>query len=316
MGDKTAVVAVGGNAILRKGEEATLETQIRNLYHASLYIARMVRSGYNIALTHGNGPQVGDIVLQNEAAKEDVPPMPLDVCVAESQGLIGYMFQQAMTEALKATCCERTVPCVLTRVLVDPQDEAFRKPSKPIGPYYSEDAAKELILTEGWTFREDCARGGWRRVVPSPRPKRIIEAASIKRLITGGSDLVISAGGGGIPVVEKNGRLVGVEAVVDKDLAASCLATSMGESLLIMLTDVDNAYLDFGTPDQRPIRGMSVEAAEQYLRDGQFPAGSMGPKVEAGVEFVRSGGERAIITRPELLDMALASKAGTQIHLR
>lgn len=310
------MVAIGGNAILRKGQRPTLENQLRNLEETSRHIALMVNSGYDVALTHGNGPQVGDIVLQNEAAKDDVPPMPLDVCVAESQGLIGYMFQQALTEALRTLCCERTVPCVLTRVLVDEDDEAFRSPSKPIGPFYSAGEATDLRRSKGWTLMEDQARGGWRRVVPSPRPLGIVEAASIRRLVRGGNDLVISAGGGGIPVVNRQGRLHGVEAVVDKDLASACLAKGMGESLLIMLTDVDQVFLDFGREEQRPLGTITADEAESHLRAGQFPAGTMGPKIEAGIDFVRSGGERAIITRPELLDTALASRAGTEIVLR
>jgi carbamate kinase len=311
-----AVVAIGGNAILRKGQLPTLENQLRNLEETSRHIALMVNSGYDVALTHGNGPQVGDIVLQNEAARDEVPPMPLDVCVAESQGLIGYMFQQALTEALRTLCCERTVPCVLTRVLVDENDEAFRSPSKPIGPYYTKAEAKELKSAKGWTMLEDRDRGGWRRVVPSPRPQSIVEAATIKRLVRGGNDLVISAGGGGIPVVRREGRLHGVEAVVDKDLASACLAKSMEESLLIMLTDVDQVFLDHGTEGQRPLDTITADEAEHHLRAGQFPAGTMGPKIEAAIDFVRSGGERAIITRPELLDTALASRAGTEIVLR
>jgi carbamate kinase len=312
----TAVVAIGGNAILRKGQRPTVENQLRNLEETSRHIALMVNSGYDVALTHGNGPQVGDIVLQNEAAKNDVPPLPLDACVAESQGLIGYLFQQALTEALRTLCCERTVPCVLTRVLVDDNDEAFRSPSKPIGPFYTNTEAAELERTKGWSLVEDRARGGWRRVVPSPRPLSIVEATTIKRLVRGGNDLVISTGGGGIPVVNRNGRLHGVEAVVDKDLASACLAKGMGESLLIMLTDVDQVFLDYGRAGQRPLGTITADEAESHLRAGQFPAGTMGPKIEAGIDFVRSGGERAIITRPELLDTALASRAGTEIVLR
>jgi carbamate kinase len=312
----TAVVAIGGNAILRKGERATLENQLKNLNETSRHIASMVSSGYEITLTHGNGPQVGDIVLQNEAAKGEVPPMPLDACVAESQGLIGFMFQQALTEALRELCCERIVPVMLTRVLVDEADEAFRVPSKPIGPYYPEMEAMELQKTKGWHMVEDKARGGWRRIVPSPRPKAIIEAPSIRRLVSSGNDLVIAAGGGGIPVIRRGGRLVGVEAVVDKDLAAACLAKGMHESLLVILTDVDRAYLDYGKKEQRGLGTITADEAEAYLRQGHFPAGSMGPKIEAAVDFVRHGGERAIITRPQLLDTALESKAGTQIVSR
>jgi carbamate kinase len=256
---------------------------------------------------------VGDILLQNEAARDEIPPMPLDVCVAESQGLVGYLFQQALTEELHALCCVRAVPCMLTRVIVDENDAAFSRPSKPIGPYYTGSEAGRLERTKGWAMREDRARGGWRRVVASPRPAGIVEAASIKRLVDSGNDLVIAAGGGGIPVVRRGGRLEGVEAVVDKDLASACLAKGMKVDLLIMLTDVDGAYLDHGGPRERLLEEITANEAERYLREGHFPPGSMGPKVEAAIGFVRSGGRRAIITRPELLHTALSSKAGTQI---
>ncbi|MBI0583705.1 MAG: carbamate kinase [Methanomassiliicoccus sp.] len=312
----TAVVAIGGNAILRKGQTPTMENQLGNLKETCRYISAMVASGYDITLSHGNGPQVGDILLQNEAARDQVPPMPLDVCVAESQGLVGYLFQQALTEELAALCCERIVPCVLTRVLVEEHDPAFSSPTKPIGPYYSAEEARRLMGEKGWAMGEDLSRGGWRRVVPSPRPVAIIEAASISRLVHSGDDLVIAGGGGGIPVVRRNGRMEGVEAVVDKDLASACLAKCMGVEELIMLTDVDGAYLDHGTPGERLLGSVSADEAERYLEEGHFPPGSMGPKVEAGIAFVRSGGRRAVITRPELLHTALSSKAGTQIRDR
>lgn len=312
----TAVVAIGGNAILRKGQLPTMENQLENLRSTCRHIASMVHEGYSVTLSHGNGPQVGDILLQNEAAKDEIPPMPLDVCVAESQGLVGYLFQQAMTEELEARGLVCTVPCMLTRVIVDENDGAFSAPSKPIGPYYTAAEARALERTKGWEMREDRARGGWRRVVPSPRPRGIVEASSISRLVGSGSDLVIAAGGGGIPVVRRDGRLVGVEAVVDKDLASACLAKGMKVDELIMLTDVDGAYLDHGTPKQRLLGEITADEAERHLREGHFPPGSMGPKVEAAIDFVRSGGRRAYITRPELLHTALSSKAGTQIRDR
>jgi carbamate kinase len=311
----TAVVAIGGNAIIKKGQRPTLENQLLNLKDTCKHIADLVNAGYDLTLSHGNGPQVGDILLQNEAAQDEVPPMPLDVCVAESQGLVGYLFQQALTEQLGRLCCHRVVPCVLTRVLVNADDPAFKEPSKPIGPYYSREEASALKSSRGWTMRED-PRGGWRRVVPSPRPVAIIEADSIARLVHSGNDLVIAAGGGGIPVVEVDGRLQGVEAVVDKDLAASCLAECIKVSELIMLTDVEGAYLNRGTTEERLLTEISAEEAERYLEQGHFPSGSMGPKVEAAIHFVRHGGQRAVVTRPELLHMALQSKAGTRIITR
>jgi carbamate kinase len=312
----TAVVAIGGNAILRKGQTPTVENQLRNLRDTCRHIAAMVNAGYDLTLTHGNGPQVGDILLQNEAAKREIPPMPLDALVAESQGLLGYLLQQALTEVLEELCCSRTVPCVLTRVLVDPLDPAFQEPSKPVGPFYTAEEAKALRREKGWTMTEDTSRGGWRRVVPSPRPVSIIEADAIARLVHSGNDLVIAAGGGGIPVTRQEGRLEGVEAVVDKDLAAACLARGIGVSELVLLTDVDGAYLDHGTPDERLLEEASPEEAERYLAEGHFPPGTMGPKVEAAAWFVREGGGRAVITRPELLHMALQSKAGTRILYR
>lgn len=312
----TAVVAIGGNAILRKGQLPTMENQLENLKDTCRHIAAMVADGHRVTLSHGNGPQVGDILLQNEAAKDEIPPMPLDVCVAESQGLVGYLFQQALTEELGKLCCQRTVPCMLTRVIVEEGDDAFSHPSKPIGPYYTAVEARKLEGAKGWAMREDRARGGWRRVVPSPRPIGIVEAASISRLVSSGNDLVIAAGGGGIPVVRRGERLVGVEAVVDKDLASACLAKGMGVDLLIMLTDVDGAYLHHGSQGERLLSEVTADEAEGYLREGHFPPGSMGPKVEAAIDFVRSGGRRAVITRPELLHTALSSKAGTQIQDR
>jgi carbamate kinase len=309
----TAVVAIGGNAILKKGQPATRENQQRNLEETCRHIASMVEAGYNITLTHGNGPQVGDILIQNEVARNEVPPMPLDVCVAESQGLVGFMLQQALTEALRKACCDRIVPCVLTRVVVDEEDGAFREPSKPIGPYYDQVEAERLTNERGWHLHEDPSRGGWRRVVPSPRPITIVEAPAIGRLVRSGNDLVIAVGGGGIPVVWKEGRMEGVEAVVDKDLAAACLAKSLKDDLLVMLTDVEGAYVGYGTARERMLGTVTAEEAERHLNEGEFPPGSMGPKVEAAIDFVRSGGERAIITTPELLHTALSSKAGTQI---
>jgi len=311
-----AVVAIGGNAILKKDQPATKENQQRNLEETSRHIVSMVQAGYNITLTHGNGPQVGDILIQNEVARREVPPMPLDVCVAESQGLVGFMLQQALTDALRKACCDRIVPCVLTRVVVDEEDEAFKDPSKPVGPYYDREEAEKLSKERGWHLHEDPSRGGWRRVVPSPHPISIVEAPAIGRLVRSGNDLVIAVGGGGIPVAWRNGRLEGVEAVVDKDLAAACLAKSLKDEILVMLTDVEGAYVGYGTARERMLGTVTVEEAERHLAEGEFPPGSMGPKVEAAIDFVRSGGERAIITTPELLHMALASKAGTQVVTR
>ena len=313
---KTAVVAIGGNAILRAGEEATLENQMRNLRETMTHLARMIKSGYDMVLTHGNGPQVGNILIQNEVARENIPSMPLDVCVAESQGQIGYMIQQALTEACDRCGVRKVVTCVLTRVVVDPEDPAFENPTKPVGPYYTKEEADYLKRTRRWDFHEDPKRGGYRRVVPSPRPIDIIEKGGIRRLVFGGEDqaeIVVASGGGGIPVVRKDGHYLGVEAVVDKDLAAAVLALSIQEKLFIMLTDVDNIFLDYKGNNQRALGRVTVKELEEYQAQGQFPEGSMGPKVEATLQFLAGGGERVIITSPEKLDAALEGKAGTSI---
>lgn len=313
---KTAVVAIGGNAILRAGERPTYSHQMANLRRTSAHLARMIKNGYDMVLTHGNGPQVGNILLQNELSKEDIPTMPMDVCVAESQGLLGYMIQQALTEALEKEGMEKVVTCMLTRVVVDPDDPAFDNPTKPVGPYYSKEEAERLQEEEGWTTVEDIERGGYRRAIPSPRPVDIVESGAIKRLVFGGEDqaeIVVACGGGGIPVIRQEERLTGVEAVVDKDLAACVLACSIDERLLILLTDIECVYLNFGTDDASPLRETTVEEMEGYMEEGHFPSGTMGPKVEAAIHFLRNGGERTIITSPESLDEALEGEAGTHI---
>ena len=313
---KTVVVAIGGNAILHAGEEATLENQMRNLRETCTHLARMIRSGYYMVLTHGNGPQVGDILLQNEIARESIPSMPLDVCVAESQGQIGYMIQSALTEALAVERVRKVVVCVLTRVVVDPDDPGFEKPTKPIGPYYTEEEVEAAKKARGWEFILDLKRGGYRRVVASPRPIGIVECGFIRRLVLGGVDqaeVVIASGGGGIPVIAKDGHYVGVEAVVDKDLAAAVLANRIKEKLFIMLTDVDSVYMDYSSKKPRPIKEIQLSELERLYDGGQFPSGSMGPKVEAAMMFLRNGGERVIITSPGKLEAALKGEAGTHI---
>ena len=299
---------------MRPGEEATAENQLNNLRQSCIPLARMVKKGWGLMMVHGNGPQVGNILLQNELARGEVPAMPLDVCGAQSQGQIGLMLQQAMAEALRREGIDRKVTCLLTRVTVDLDDPEFVSPSKPIGPYYSLQEAKAQ-MAHGWRMREDVARGGWRRLVPSPRPLSVLEKDAVRALMATGDQIVIAAGGGGVPMVERDGRLLGVEAVVDKDLAASALARDLC-NLLIILTDVDAAYLDFGGPQQRALGEVTVEELRGYYAKGNFQSGSMGPKVEAAIAFVDSPGKAAIITSPELLDKALESKAGTRVVLK
>ena len=309
--ERTVLVALGGNAILRYKEEGTAEEQLKNVRSTCRTLALLIKDGYHIAITHGNGPQVGDILLRNEIAKDVLPPMPLDFCGAESQGMIGYMLQQGLRNELRLIGMNKPVMTILTQTLVDPDDPAFDRPSKPIGPYYPAKDVGKLQEEKGWTLMESPGRG-FRRVVPSPRPVSIVEGGSIKDLFENGY-VVIGCGGGGIPVIDKDGEMKGVEAVVDKDHSAAVLANLIGACSLLVLTDVDAAYLDYGKPGQKAIPTMTVSQAEKWMSLGHFKEGSMGPKVESAIEFVRKGGIRAVITSMDRAAAALAGKAGTTI---
>jgi carbamate kinase len=306
------VVALGGNAILRRGEKGTAEEQLGHVRNAAERLAGLVEEGHRIAITHGNGPQVGDILLKNECARDTLPRMPLDVCGAESQGMLGYMIQQSLENAFRDEGIDRLVITVVTQTVVDPSDPAFTHSSKPIGPFYSEAEAKHLAEKEGWAVRQ--VEGGlFRRVVPSPAPVRVVEESSIRTLVDEGF-VVIAAGGGGIPVVEDaSGNLAGVEAVIDKDLTAERLAAAMGAEVLLILTDVDQVYHGFGTPCAAPVREARAAEVRAWLAEGQFPEGSMGPKMEACARFVEEGGRYAIVTSLEKAAEGLAGTAGTRI---
>jgi len=311
---KTAIVAIGGNALLPAKDSGTAEGQRKRIRETCRHLAAVIQKGWDIALVHGNGPQVGNILLQNEAAQATVPAMPLDVCVAETQAQIGYLLQQELSNELAARGIKRNVVSIVTQVVVDENDPAMQNPTKPIGPYYDRERAEQLRESKGWKLVYD-RRGGYRRVVPSPKPIDIVEKATIERLMfTGTTDwVVIVAGGGGIPVIRKNGELIGVEAVIDKDLAAAVMAKVVKEKLFVMLTDVAHVALNFGKVEQTNIGRMTVAEALDYMNQGHFPAGSMGPKVEAAIEFLSSGGERAIITSPDNFERALDGVAGTTI---
>ena len=309
--ENTVLVALGGNAILKYKEEGTAEEQLRNVRTSCRTLARLIQEGYHIAVTHGNGPQVGDILLRNEMAKGVLPPMPLDFCGAESQGMIGYMLQQCLINELRRTGSDRPVMTVLTQTLVDQDDPAFGRPSKPIGPFYSAREAEDLQKNKGWTLAEATGRG-FRRVVPSPRPISILEGRSVKDLFEKGY-VVIACGGGGIPVVDRNGEIEGVEAVVDKDHSAALLAKLIGACSLLILTDVDEVYLDYGGAEQKAIPTMTASQAGKWMDEGHFKEGSMGPKVEAAIDFVTGGGRRAVITSMEKAADALAGNAGTTV---
>lgn len=307
------LVALGGNAILRPGSRGTAGEQLATVDLTCSTLLKMIAAGHDIAVTHGNGPQVGDILLANEMARGIISPMPLDVCGAESQGMIGYMIQQSLENGLRRAGLEKRVVTILTQTAVNPSDRAFGNPSKPIGPYFEPGEANRLKAERQWTMIEEPGRG-FRRVVPSPDPVEIIESEVIKSLFAQGV-VVISTGGGGVPVVRDagTGRLRGVEAVIDKDLGAALLASFLEVDLLMILTDVDGVCLDYGKPGQRLLRRMSAVEGRRYLLEGQFPPGSMGPKIEAALKFVESMDGRAIITSIEKADSALEGEAGTLI---
>jgi len=306
------IVSIGGNTLIRKGEKGTIEEQFEHTEKCMAYIAKMASQGKRIVITHGNGPIVGNIVIRNEAAKDIMPPMPLYICNADSEGGIGFMLQQALYNQLKKLNAHRDVATIVTQVVVDKNDPAFSKPAKPIGPFYTKEEAERIKQQKGWTIHEDSNRG-YRRVVPSPKPLKVIEADIIKRLAMDGV-IVIAAGGGGVPVIESpNGRLKGVDAVIDKDLATSVLAREIKAATFIDLTSVENVYINFGKPDQKALNSLTVKDAKRYHAEGEFPPGSMGPKIEAAIEFLETGGKEVIITTPELVEAAIKGKAGTKI---
>jgi carbamate kinase len=307
------LVSLGGNAILKHGQKGTAEEQALNVQNTAKRLVTLLRRGEKIAITHGNGPQVGNILLQNEIAKETLPPMPLDVCGAESQGMIGYMLQRALRSELESGGPRVAVVTIVSETLVDAEDPAFRNPTKPVGPFYSADEARELRESKGWHIVSDSGRG-YRRVVPSPTPLDILEKETIIRLFEAGT-VVISAGGGGVPVIrEKNGTIRGVEAVLDKDRTAALLATTLRVETLLILTDVERVFVNYGRPDQRALERMTLQECKKYLREGQFPEGSMGPKIESAVSFLSGSSERRVVIAPlEMAEEALKGTAGTTI---
>ena len=312
LAEKLVVIALGGNALLQRGQKGTFEEQYQNTKGTVPKIADLIEQGYKVVLTHGNGPQVGATLLRHEAAKAIVPAFPLDACGAETQGFIGYMIEQALRNELKTRGIDKYVVAVVTRVIVDKHDSAFQNPTKPIGPFYSKDEAAKLRQEKpNLVIKEDAGRG-YRRVVPSPDPKVIAERSAIKALVDAGF-VVISTGGGGIPIIEENDLAVGVEAVIDKDLGGQRLATLIGANIFVILTDIDGAYINYGTPQQEMIHEITSGKLRNYLKEGHFKEGSMAPKIEAAIRFVESGGERAIIAKLESLTEALEGKTGTHV---
>ncbi|ACB07996.1 carbamate kinase [Candidatus Korarchaeum cryptofilum] len=302
-------IALGGNALLQYGQKGTFEEQLANARVTAKQIVEFIKRGYKVVVTHGNGPQVGAILLQQEAGSSQVPAMPLHACGAMSQGLIGYMIQQSLINELRKAGIDMPVATVVTQVLVDRNDRAFRNPTKFIGPWYSEEEAKEKDKL-GWVMKYDVGKG-WRRVVPSPDPIKQVEIEAIRRMVDSGI-IVIASGGGGIPVVDEE-ELEGVDAVIDKDLAGERLASSLGAEIFMILTDVEKVAINFKKENQRFLDVLTLEEARKYYEEGHFPPGNMGPKVLAAIRFVERTGKTAIITSLDKAIDALDGKTGTRI---
>jgi carbamate kinase len=308
---KTALIAIGGNSLIRAGEKGTIAEQLANTRRTAEAIVQIIRAGFHVVVTHGNGPQVGAALLRSERAAEHVYTHPLDVCDATTQGEIGYLLQQSLQAALAEAGLTTPVATVVTQVVVSSTDPAMEHPTKPIGPFYSEREAQVKRQQFGWAIIEDAARG-YRRVVPSPEPLEIVEEGVIRRLIDTGV-LVIAVGGGGIPVVRRGRVLHGVEAVIDKDRASALLASRLKSDYFIISTDADRVYVNYKKPDQQPLGRVTAAEVEGYYRDGHFPPGNMGPKVQSALRFLRDGGREVIITSCERLLDAVRGDAGTHI---
>jgi carbamate kinase len=307
------VVAIGGNSLIKDKQHQTVEDQYDAIMKTSEHISELVKSGYDVVITHGNGPQVGFILLRAEMASKTLHTVPLDSCGADTQGAIGYGLQKAMSNILKRKGVEGRIPVtVVTQVLVDKNDPAFQNPSKPIGPFYSEEEAKEKKKKLGWSVVEDAGRG-YRRVVASPIPKEIIEIGAIEKLLEE-KFVVIAVGGGGIPIIRNDkGEIEGVAAVIDKDYASSLLARNIDADVFIISTAVEKVYLNFGKPDQKPLDKITVGEAKKYLEEGHFAKGSMEPKIKAVIEYLENGGKKAIITDPPNIMRAINGETGTTI---
>lgn len=308
---KTALVAIGGNSLITDENNQSVADQFEAARKTCTHIANMVEQGWEVVITHGNGPQVGFILLRSEMASKAVHTLPLDSCDAETQGELGYMIQQCLQNEFLSRRISNPVATVVTQVLVKKNDPAFRSPTKPIGPFYSKRKAEKYRKERRWKVVEDAGRG-WRRVVPSPMPVHIIELDVIKTLVNQ-SVVVIAAGGGGIPVIKEGGKLKGVEAVIDKDYASAILANGLEADLFLISTTVEKVALNFGTTNQEPLGKMTLREAKKYQRQGHFPLGSMGPKIQAAISYLENGGKQALITNPENIERALRGETGTHI---
>jgi carbamate kinase len=311
---KKALIAVGGNSLIKAGERGTIEEQYYNAHQTAKSIVKMIKAGWHVVVTHGNGPQAGAALLRSERAASEVYTHTLDMCVATTQSEIGYIMHRALEFELRQNGLDHIVTTIPTMVAVDPEDAAFKNPTKPIGPFYTKEVAMEKKRNLGWDVVEDAARG-YRRVVASPEPKKVLQLEIINKIIEFGA-VVIALGGGGIPVIDKGkGVIIGSEAVIDKDRSSALLANKLDVDLFIISTDADQVYLDFKKKTQKGLRDVSADKLMEYHNAGQFPAGSMGPKVESVVKYIRNGGRHAIITSYEHLMDALEGNAGTHIKI-
>lgn len=305
------VLAIGGNSLIRSKDRSSFADQLATTAETCRHIADLVEAGNGVVVTHGNGPQVGFILIRSHLARNRLPEVPLDACNAQTQAEIGYMIQQSLDNQFKQRGIAKPVVTVVTQVVVDSADSAFQHPSKPVGPFYTKGEAARLERELGWVLREDAGRG-FRRLVPSPRPVEVVEKPEVQSLLQSGA-VVVACGGGGIPVIRDNGTLKGVAAVIDKDLASSLLAARLGAERLVISTAVEHVYLNYGLANQQPLGNVSVVEMHKHQAARQFPAGSMAPKIEAALDFLEHGGREVIITDPDHLADALAGRAGTHI---
>jgi len=312
MRPKIALVAFGGNAMLPEDQKGLQSEQMRNAARAAELLVHIVQKGYELIIVHGNGPQVGNLLIQMEEAANKIPPYSLDVCDAMTEGSMGFILERALINELRRRSVDKEVASLVTQVVVDKDDPAFAKPTKPVGPFYSKFRGQELAREKKWAMVEDAGRG-YRKVVPSPKPIDVVNNRIIRELVEAGR-VVIAAGGGGIPVIiNANGLFEGVEAVIDKDYAASLLAREVKADLFIILTAIERVFIDFGKPDQREVPVLTVDEARKHLADGQFPPGSMGPKIRAAIEYIEAGGREVLITKDSHLKAALINRSGTRI---
>ncbi|MGB7297174.1 MAG: carbamate kinase [Candidatus Aminicenantales bacterium] len=312
MKQKIALIAFGGNALLPENQRGLQEEQMRNAQGAARLMVHVVRKGYELIIVHGNGPQVGNLLIQMEEAITKIPPFTLDICDAMTEGSMGFMLEKAIINELRTRSIDKEVATIVTQVVVDKNDPAFTEPSKPVGPFYTKYRAQILAKEKKWTMVEDAGRG-YRKVVPSPRPIDVVPKWIIRDLVAAGR-IVVAAGGGGIPIIiNGRGLFRGVEAVIDKDYVASLIAREVKVDLFIILTGVERVFLDYGTPEERPLDVMTIAQAKEYLDQGQFPRGSMGPKIEAAIEYIQAGGQEVLITSAGHLKAALLRRSGTRI---